>query len=355
MQNIYINGSGCISPQETFEGEFPFTPIEKVSNHLLIEKPEYKNYISPIRLRRMKHIVRMGIATANKALKEAEVTNPDAIICGTAMGCLEDTEKFLTSILENNEELLNPTAFIQSTHNTVGGQIALINKCMNYNFTYAHRGFSFENSLMDAQLMFAENTADNVLVGATDETTENYFITTGRLGYWKKDTDIKNMDLLNYDSSGSILGEGGVFFVLSNEKNKKSRAQYNGVKLIYKPESIADVKTQAESLIESAGLKPSDIDLLLCGLNGDNREDHLYYDFADEMGIENIGYYKHLCGEYHSANSFGCWLASEMLNSNKVPEYVLHKGQTNSNTRHILIYNHYFGQNHSLILLSAVS
>ncbi len=44
---------------------------------------------------------------------------PGAIITGTALGCLEDTVTFLTRMIELNEELLPPTAFIQSTHNTV--------------------------------------------------------------------------------------------------------------------------------------------------------------------------------------------------------------------------------------------
>ena len=182
MQKIYINGTGCISPQNTFEGEFPFEPLEKESKRLLIEKPEYKKYISPIRLRRMKHILRMGIASANKALEESGSNEVDAIICGTAMGCLEDTEKFLTDIIKNKEDLLNPTAFIQSTHNTVAGQIALINKCNGYNYTYVTCGFSYENALLDAQLMLLEGKAKKVLAGGVDEATENYFISSDRLG-----------------------------------------------------------------------------------------------------------------------------------------------------------------------------
>ena len=38
------------------------------------------------------------------ALKEANVSSIDAIITGTGMGCIEDSEKFLKSILDNKEE-----------------------------------------------------------------------------------------------------------------------------------------------------------------------------------------------------------------------------------------------------------
>lgn len=59
------------------------------------------------------------------AMKDANVESVDAIITGTGLGCIEDSEKFLKSILDNKEEFLTPTSFIQSTHNTVGAQIAL--------------------------------------------------------------------------------------------------------------------------------------------------------------------------------------------------------------------------------------
>ena len=97
----------------------------------------------------MSRIIKMGVRRM-ECLKEAGVENPGAIITGTAYGCLADTESFLTKMVENKEELLTPTAFIQSTHNTVGAQIALMLKCHNYNNTFVHRGFSFENALLDA-------------------------------------------------------------------------------------------------------------------------------------------------------------------------------------------------------------
>ena len=93
----------------------------------------------------MSRIIRMGVAAAMECLQEADVKKPDAIITGTAYGCLEDTGLFLAKMVENNEEMLTPTAFIQSTHNTVGAQVALMLSCHHYNNTFVHRGFSFES------------------------------------------------------------------------------------------------------------------------------------------------------------------------------------------------------------------
>lgn len=353
MQKIYISGSGCISPQKTFEDEFPFEPLEKETKRLLIEKPEYKKYISPIRLRRMKHILRMGIASANKALEESGSNEVDAIICGTAMGCLEDTEKFLTDIIKNDEDLLNPTAFIQSTHNTVAGQIALINKCNGYNYTYVNRGFSFENSLFDAQLMLSEGKVKKVLAGGLDEATSNYFDTFDRLDLWKKETEIKNLNLLDYDSPGTVLGEGAAFFVLESEQSESSQAVLQAMQMIYKPKDSNTIVKSAERLIKQSGMEVDDIDLILTGANGDNRQDYFYKETAQSLGHDSYAYFKHLSGEYHTASSFGTWLALQIIKSGNAPAFVMNDGKPKNGVKNILIYNHYMGKNHSLTLVSS--
>jgi hypothetical protein len=67
-------------------------------------------------------------------------------------------------------------------------------------------------------------------------------------------------------------------------------------------------------------------------------------------------YFKHLCGEYDTATSFACWLASKILTTQVVPDYLYITTETQqirpSTVRHILLYNNYFDLNQSLMLLS---
>ena len=91
---------------------------------LFAMEPPYKDYIPPAAIRRMSKSVKMGMVAASVALEQAHLT-PQAIFVGTGMGCLQDSEKFLKTLLDNQEQHLTPTAFIQSTHNTVAGQIAI--------------------------------------------------------------------------------------------------------------------------------------------------------------------------------------------------------------------------------------
>ena len=70
--------------------------------------------------RRMSRIVKMGVACGLDCIAKSQNKTIDAIITATGLGYLTDMEKFLNNMVENNEQLLNPTAFIQSTFNVVG-------------------------------------------------------------------------------------------------------------------------------------------------------------------------------------------------------------------------------------------
>ena len=127
---LYIRATGNISPQKTFgHPAFLTDPVEHSGNRLNCIEPDYKTIIDIKLIRRMSRIIKMGVAAAMECLQEAAIAVPDAIVTGTAYGCLEDTGVFLTKMVEQKEELLAPTAFIQSTHNTVGAQIALMLHC----------------------------------------------------------------------------------------------------------------------------------------------------------------------------------------------------------------------------------
>ena len=162
---VYIQATATISPQKTF-GRVPFLtePVEYTSTRLKSIEPDYTAFIDVKSLRRMSRIIKMGVAAAMECLQEAGVKAPDAIVTGTAYGCLEDTNSFLSKMVEFNEELLTPTSFIQSTHNTIGAQIGLMLQCNNYNNAFVHRGFSFESALLDGMLLLKEGEKGQFLI-----------------------------------------------------------------------------------------------------------------------------------------------------------------------------------------------
>ena len=143
---------------------------------------ELRDFVSPGEARRMGRLMKAATITSLKALRAAGVECPDAIITATAYGMLETSEKFLTDMLENGEETLSPTLFMQSTHNTLSSAIAIRLGCHGYNMTYTQGGDSLEWALRDARRLIETGRARTVLVGCHDEATPMFQAFLRRMG-----------------------------------------------------------------------------------------------------------------------------------------------------------------------------
>lgn len=348
----YINSLSCISHHETFNADFFFGETSKIpsSNFLLVSPPVYKDYIPAAAIRRTSHILKMGISAGLMCLKNADAEQTDAIIVGTAMGCYEDTDKFLRSIDDNAERMLTPTSFIQSTHNTVAGQLALLVKCHGYNFTYVHQNLSFEYALMDALLLLKEKEAQNVLVGGVDELIPSLCELFERAGHIKKTDDLLN-PIWNNETKGFVAGEGAAFFNLGASKNPKSIAKIRGVKPFQKIKSSEELLEKSDLFLKECGLNKEDVSLVLSGINGDAEKDLHLKEFNSRSGFA-IAYFKHLCGEYFTASSFALWFASKILEKQTVPACALPGTFPSSSLKNILIVNQYNDQQYSMICVS---
>ena len=352
---IYIRSSACISAQKTFgTNNFLTDVVEYNSTRLQAIEPDYKEFIDPKLIRRMSHVIKMGVTAAKECLIKGDIEMPGAIITGTAFGCIEDTVTFLKRIIEQDEELLPPTAFIQSTHNTVAAQIALMLKCHAYNNTFVHKGISFESALFDAIMLLKEQEADNILVGGTEEMVDTSYTVLTRLGLYKRHP-VSNLSLYKADSKGTIGGEGAAFFLLTDKPSPDNLAELTGVTTFYKPNDALDIEKRITVFLAAHSLKPSDIDLVISGKNGDVRNDEIYKVLGNSI-FKNIAVanYKHLCGEYTVASSFALWLASNIIKKEKVPSAVLENKSKLPAPKRILIYNHYQNKYHSLMLVSAI-
>ena len=341
---MFINGMGCVAPQDTRSKPL----LENVINELVLQtaiiKPNYRDYIAPAQIRRMGNAIKMGVVACKDALYEAQVDSPDAIIAGTGLGCQQDSEKFLENILKNDEQFLTPTSFIQSTHNTVAGAVALMLDCNAYNFTYCHRGFSFENSLVDAQIMFEEGDGNNILVMGIDEMTEHTRQVFQRINYNIQEP-LNPLELLKTKHKGTIYGEGANSFVLSNKAGKNCYGSIAEVEMLYKP-------TQGEvvnKLNDLAGRFK--VDLVLAGYSGDENFDSAYPELESIFPKSRIGAFKHLVGEYHTVSSFAVWLAAQIIRDQNIPSVVSIGGKKVNEINNVLIYNHYNNLDHSFILI----
>lgn len=172
------NDSSIIFSAEQRELPYPRDTYEtvtaadvKVDNMESLQ--ELRKFVSPIEGRRMGKLMKAAILSALKALETAGMESPDAIITATSHGMLETSNKFLNDILANDEEMLSPTLFMQSTHNTIGSAIAIRTGCHGYNITYSQEDESLDWALADAEKKISSGRVRTVLVGLYDETSDS--------------------------------------------------------------------------------------------------------------------------------------------------------------------------------------
>ena len=129
-------------------------------------------YISPAEARRMTPQMRRIVVAAKRALNEAGINQPDAIVCATQWGCMLQSMRFLQDMIDSNEQQLKPTPFIQSTHNTIASQIAILTGNHGYNSTYSQGTQSLQCAISDIETQMSLGLIRNALVLEFDEQVE---------------------------------------------------------------------------------------------------------------------------------------------------------------------------------------
>jgi 3-oxoacyl-[acyl-carrier-protein] synthase II len=339
--NLYIQSTGNISPQSSLNKDLFFkSRIKSSGNYFKCQEPDYTSYIDSKMIRRMSRIVRMGVTAAITCLRNAQVEIPGAIITATAYGCLEDSSAFLRKMIEFEEKMLSPTAFIQSTHNTVGAQIALFLKCHNYNNTIVHRSLSFENAVTESRLLLEEGMG-SVLVGAVDEITDDRQSILSRFGLYRKAGN----------PIGNIAGEGAAFFLIDNKPGNYPNILLRDLMTFSDPPEPDGIQQYILELLRRNGMVTEQIDLVLTAHTGNTKMDE-----SDDQLLKTIFQnnqcfpYKSLCGDYPTASGFAVWLAVLLLTEQKSPSWM--EGYKFP-LRNILIHNHDVNNYHSFILISA--
>ena len=141
-----------------------------------------REFVSPLEARRMGKLLKSSLLASLRALREAGIEKPDAIITATSLGCWENSEALLRQLDEEGEVMLKPTWFMQSTHNTISSLIAIRTHCHGYNVTYATEGPDpLRWALHDAEMLLKSGQCKTVLVGFHDESTPLYRSLMARL------------------------------------------------------------------------------------------------------------------------------------------------------------------------------
>jgi len=347
---LYIHRTSCISPQPRLVGgeeasvlaggEGRGTAAGPVNGVYRVVEPGYPG-IPPNTLRRMSKAVRLGVGAAMPLIRQERI---DGILIGTGNGGMEESVKFLRQIVDYAEGMLAPGNFVQGIPNAIASQIGLSGHLRGYNSTYIHRGLGFEHALIDASMLISEHPGTRYLVGGVDEVS-GYHYRIELADGWYKTTVTPGLSLYDYDSPGSIAGEGAALFLVSGE-SADAVAAIKGIETFHGTDQHVVVTRLRAFLARHlpAGSQPGQQlsgspALYLSGENGDNRALPFYSACAAVLDpAVPVVRYKHLCGEYPTASAFAVWLALQFVPPQPLPQ-------------HILFYNNHKLTQHSFILL----
>jgi len=353
--HCFIQGAGVISPQRTHDNREFLPDVTHHDSHVLTcIPPDFKQYFSPMQLRRLGRMPRMVLAAAAICLDNARVSTVDAIITATGYGAQEDMAKFLKEMLDQDEQLLPPTYFMQSGYNAMAGLLAMYLKCTGYNNNFVSRGFAFETALHDAMLHLREKEADRVLLGAFDDVSPQQYGEYVRMGYFKKE-EIDHLSLFESKTTGTLQGEGVALFILSAGKTLESLCQIKDFRMVYRPADYGVLSGELNDFLKANHVTTGDIDIVVNGVSGDAARDQwnlaLQRDcFAHAAEVR----FKHLTGEYATASSFALWLGAMILKNQTIPQAVLATPiPPGRPLRTVLVCNHFLERNYSFFLLTS--
>ncbi|GHT09328.1 hypothetical protein FACS189432_06270 [Bacteroidia bacterium] len=348
---VYILDAKQISIQSPLVEDWMNNPLPYNEPYIRAIDPDYKLYFEPNVARRLGKVLKRALLTSRQVMEATNITNPDAIITGTGLGCIENTESFLLALLLEGEEMLKPTHFMQSTHNTIGSLIAIDTRCRGYNSTYSHKGISFESALLDAFMQLKNGQIQTALVGAHDEMTPKYFTILKRIGYLG-------------NAENGFSGETAVSMMLGAEQKEGALCRISGVEALYCKElkESKDLKflnflqDRLTQILKKAQCSFDDIDAVMIGNSGESANDQVYADICPTLFPgKKLLRYKHLFGESYTAPGLGVYAAATCLHQQRIPAHLFLDSDEKEQKRvkNILFYNQIENKNHTFVLLSA--
>ena len=284
---VYIKAATQISMQQPLSEAWMTAPVEHTEPYVRSLDPNFRDWLNPLESRRMGKILKRALVTAQKVMHDSGVQQPDAVITGTGLGCIENTELFLDQLCREGEEMLKPTYFMQSTHNTISSLISIHDHLHGYNTTYSHKSVSFDSALLDAFTQLRLGDIRTALVTGNDEMTPTYFSILQRAGYVGQPGQV-------------AAGETSVAMMLTTDP----------------ADALCEIEEVSMS-VRDAQQPFAPADLLVLGTNGVPQNDQLYREVAQHMpGVETFEY-KRLFGESYTVSGLGIYAAAHLLSQGR--------------------------------------
>ena len=324
-RKIYIKCAEQISLQQPLSQSWMKEPQIQSVPYARSCDPNFRDWLNPLESRRLGKILKRALVTSMKVMQESGIPSPDAIITGTGLGCIENTEIFLGELSTQGEDVMKPTIFMQSTHNTISSLIAINAKCHGYNSTYSHKSVSFDQALLDAFLQLTLGDISCAMVTGNDELTPTYFEILKRAGYVGRE--------------GQVTASEASAAMMLCTQSEGALCQVEDVQLLYN---------------QMPDLSGKEYDAVLLGVNGTAENDSVYEKILEGVSAKRLKY-KHIFGECYTVSALGVYAAAHILNEGVAPSFLRCDGEAEPlNVKRLLFVNHSDGKDISLVTLKAI-
>ncbi len=316
MSRIAITGIGVIAPGATGidafrellnSGRTAIAPVDRfdtqgLSAHkaALVRNFTPKEFIAPMKMRRMNALSRFGVAAAKLATADrGEVPGQDTgVAIGTSFGPVQTSVDYMQEYVQKGAAFAPPQLFAESVANAPGSHIAIENDLRGFNVTVTQRESSALAAAMYACSQLMKGTVRAAIAGGVEEINEMLFSVLDRVGALAHANGVMDEQARPFDChrNGMAVGEGAAILTLEGVSGREAYAFISGFGMARDTTAAisdwgtgdAAVVTAMRAAIDDAGLEPSMIGAVYASANGSIRADRLEYRAIQSMFAERV-------------------------------------------------------------------
>ena len=241
-----------------------------------------REYIAPMKLRRMNMLSRYAVATAKLAIDDCGGSLPAGITgvaLGTSFGPVQTSVEYMREYVEKGAALAPPQLFAESVANAPGSHIAIEWGLRGFNITVTQRESSALAAAMYAASQIVKGSVDRALIGGVEEVNEMLFSVLDRIGAFADDGEMRPFDARR---DGFALGEGSAVMICGDAGGKRYAwlagfgvGRDTTASVSDWGQGVDAVVDTMRRAIDDAELAPSDISAVYASANGTVRGDRL--------------------------------------------------------------------------------
>ncbi len=313
MARIVVSGIGVIAPGatgieaframlaggQTAIGEIDRFDTAGLTAHkaALVRGFNARDYIPPMKMRRMNALSRFGVAAARLAIDDLGIPVAElgqtGLALGTAFGPVQTSVDYMREYVEKGAALAPPQLFAESVANAPGSHIAIEWGFRGFNVTMTERESSFLAAAMAASSQILKGTVRAAAIVGVEEVNEMLFSVLDRLGALAHASDATDEACRPFDArrNGLVIGEGSAMLIAESLQSLERRLSSGVVPHVYgylagfgiardTTASTSDWGRDPDALsaamraaIEDAELRPDEIDAIYASANSTRRAD----------------------------------------------------------------------------------